>query len=107
MAIIEDKALCDAEAVKTVTHRTHKIDLTLTEIGDGTLIIDGMDMSDAIGASIRLDNDPDTGPVLTVQILGDFEAHAEGRVKIDDEAAKALEALGWTPPTAAARGGRR
>ena len=101
MAIIEDKALCDTEAVKTVTHRTHKIDLTLTEFGDGKVVVDGMDMSDAIGATIRLDNDPDTGPVLTVQILGDFEAHVEGRVRIDDEAAKALEALGWAPPTGA------
>lgn len=107
MAIIESNALCSAETTKVVTHPVNQIGLNLSKFGDGQVVINGVDVSDVVSAEIALTNDSRTGPVLTVRVLGAVEAAAEGRVEVDAATAQALEALGWTPPTAAARGGRR
>jgi hypothetical protein len=76
-----------------------EVRLSYDEKARGVLIVDGIDLSEKVGADLTLQGQVGGPPILTVHLmphLFDYEGPAE--IKLSEETEQFLSRLGWISP---------
>lgn len=76
----------------------HHVDIEIQENGRGKVVVDGVDLSDAISA-LRISSNADAGVLVVITIAATVSVQGPTRLLIPESTMVALEQLGWTRPS--------